>query len=71
MRQAVVNAFEIPDLRRRIPCTIVMPFIFRGVTHIPVPGVAREALDRSLRENQLLGMLNLRIRWGHESLALA
>ena len=59
MLQAVVNAFKIPDLRRKIIFTIAMLFIFRIVAHIPVPGVDRVRLDELLQENQLLGMLNL------------
>jgi preprotein translocase subunit SecY len=59
MLQAVINAFKIPDLRRKIIFTLVMLLIFRIVAHIPVPGVDRARLDELLQENQLLGMLNL------------
>ncbi len=59
MLQAVINAFKIPDLRRKIIFTLVMLVIFRIVAHIPVPGVDRERLDQLLQENQLLGLLNL------------
>jgi len=39
MLQAVVNAFRIADLRRKILFTIAMLVVFRVVAHIPVPGV--------------------------------
>jgi preprotein translocase subunit SecY len=59
MLQAVFNAFKIPDLRRRIVFTVLMLLVFRVVAHIPVPGVDLAKLDQLLKQNQLLGMLNL------------
>ena len=59
MLQAVFNAFKIPDLRRKILFTLAMLLVFRIIAHIPVPGVDRQALAELLRNNQLLGMLNL------------
>lgn len=59
MLQAVFNAFKIPDLRRKIIFTVVMLLIFRVVAHVPVPGVDVKKLDELLKQNQLLGMLNL------------
>ncbi|MGN6673940.1 MAG: preprotein translocase subunit SecY, partial [Thermomicrobiales bacterium] len=59
MLQAVFNAFKIPDLRRRIIFTVLMLLVFRVVAHIPVPGVDLAKLEQLLKQNQLLGMLNL------------
>jgi len=59
MLQAVVNAFKIPDLRRKIIFTVLMLLVFRIIAHIPVPGVDLARMDQLLQENQLLGMLNL------------
>lgn len=59
MLQASINAFKIPDLRRKILFTIGILIIFRFVATIPVPGVDREALSLLLERNQLLGMLNV------------
>ena len=59
MLQAVINAFKIPDLRRKLIFTLAMLLIFRIVAHIPVPGVDAAALDRLLQQNELIGMLNL------------
>src|SRR5438477_5818860 len=39
MLQAVINAFKIADLRRKILFTLAMLVVFRIVAHIPVPGV--------------------------------
>ena len=59
MMQAVVNAFKIPDLRKRILFTLAMLVIFRVIASIPVPGVDRDALREFVQNNELLGMLNL------------
>lgn len=59
MLDAVVNAFKIPDLRRKILFTLAMLVIFRFIASIPVPGVDREGLADFIEGNQLLGMLNL------------
>jgi preprotein translocase subunit SecY len=59
MLQASINAFKIPDLRRKILFTVGILIIFRFVATIPVPGVDRQALSLLLERNQLLGMLNV------------
>ncbi len=59
MLQAVVNAFKIPDLRRKILFTLAMLAIFRFIASIPIPGVDRSGLRDFIDQNQLLGMLNL------------
>ncbi|MBA2276462.1 MAG: preprotein translocase subunit SecY [Chloroflexia bacterium] len=59
MLQAVINAFKIPDLRRKILFTLAMLVIFRFIASIPIPNVDREGLREYIESNQLLGMLNL------------
>ncbi|MDI3339767.1 MAG: preprotein translocase subunit SecY [Sphaerobacter sp.] len=59
MLEAAINAFKIPDLRRKILFTVGILILFRFIATIPVPGVDREALWQLLEQNQLLGMLNL------------
>lgn len=59
MLQAVVNAFKIPDLRRRILFTLSMLVVFRFIATIPVPGVDRTGLREFVQNSELLGMLNL------------
>jgi preprotein translocase subunit SecY len=59
MLQAVINAFKIPDLRRKILFTLAMLAIFRFIASIPVPGVDRDGLRDFVQNNELLGMLNL------------
>ncbi len=63
MLQAVINAFKIADLRRKILFTLAMLFVFRIVAHIPVPGVDFAALNNAMDPNgqfgSLLNVLNI------------
>lgn len=59
MFQAMVNAFRLPDLRRKLLFTFAILVVFRFIAHIPVPGVDQEALARIFQANQLMGMLDL------------
>ncbi|MBA7698497.1 Protein translocase subunit SecY [subsurface metagenome] len=57
--QAMVDAFRLPDLRRRILLTIGILVIFRFVAHVPLPGVDPEALQLLFERNAMLGMLDM------------
>jgi preprotein translocase subunit SecY len=60
MLQAVVNAFKIADLRRKILFTLAMLGIFRVIAHIPVPGVDFAQLETAFDPNgQFAGVINL------------
>ncbi|MBO9360499.1 MAG: preprotein translocase subunit SecY, partial [Thermomicrobium sp.] len=59
MLEALVSAFKLPDLRRKLLFTLGILFIFRFVATIPVPGVDQQALKQLLETNQFLGVLNL------------
>ena len=57
--QALLDAFSLPDLRRRLLFTIGMLVVFRFIAHVPLPGVDPAALAKIFEQNQLLGMLDL------------
>ncbi|MDO8551600.1 MAG: preprotein translocase subunit SecY [bacterium] len=57
--QVLVNAFQIPDLRRKILYTAVILVIFRLFAHVPVPGVNLVALKSLFASNQFLGLLDI------------
>lgn len=59
MIQAVVNAFKLPDLRRKIIFTLAMLIIYRLAAHIPTPGVDAAGLRQLFQSNQLLGLLDI------------
>jgi preprotein translocase subunit SecY len=57
--QAMLDAFSLPDLRRRILITFGLVVIFRFVAHVPLPGVNPEALQDLFDRNALLGMFDM------------
>jgi len=57
--QAMIDAFTLPDLRRRILITLGILLVFRFVAHIPLPGVDLAALQSLFERNALLGMLDM------------
>jgi len=57
--QAMVDAFRLPDLRRRILFTAGMLIAFRFVAHVPLPGVDAYALQQLFERNAMLGMLDM------------
>lgn len=57
--QALIDAFSLPDLRRKLIFTLAMLVVFRFIAHIPLPGVDLAALQNLFDQNQLLGMLDM------------
>ena len=54
-----LNAFKLPDLRRKILFTLAMLVVYRFAAHVPVPGVNADALKQLFQSNQLLGLLDM------------
>ncbi len=54
-----MDAFSLPDLRKRILITLGILVVFRFIAHVPLPGVDAEALKSLFQNNALLGMLDL------------
>jgi preprotein translocase subunit SecY len=69
--QAMIDAFSLPDLRRRILITVGILIIFRFIAHVPLPGVDLEALKQLFESNALLGMLNMFSGGAMRSLSVA
>jgi len=59
MLQAVMNAFRLPDLRRRILFTIAILVIYRFLAHIPVPGVDLNKLREIFSGSQFGTLFNM------------
>jgi preprotein translocase subunit SecY len=55
----MIDAFTLPDLRRRILITFGILLVFRFVAHVPLPGVDLQALQNLFQQNALLGMLDM------------
>ncbi len=59
MLQAALNAFSVPDLRKKLLFTLGLLVVFRIAAHVPVPNVNHAALTSVLNSNNLLQMLNI------------
>lgn len=62
LMQAMMDAFTLPDLRRRLLFTLGMLVIFRFLVHVPSPVVTPDVLENlkaMFEQNMLLGMLDL------------
>jgi preprotein translocase subunit SecY len=59
MVQAALNAFSVPDLRRKLLFTLGLLVVFRVIATVPVPNVNHAALQSVLNNNNLLQMLNV------------
>ena len=57
--QAMIDAFSLPDLRRRILITLGILVVFRFVAHVPLPGVDLEALRQLFERMPIFGMLDM------------
>jgi preprotein translocase subunit SecY len=55
----MIDAFSLPDLRKRILITLGILVVFRFIAHVPLPGVDLTALRQLFENNALLGMLDL------------
>jgi preprotein translocase subunit SecY len=56
---AAVDAFKIPDLRRKLLFTLGMLVASRFIAHVPIPGADLTALQRVFQTNQLAGFFDL------------
>jgi preprotein translocase subunit SecY len=54
----MIDAFALPDLRRRLIFTLGVLVVFRFIAHVPLPGVNAAALADLFNKNQLLGMID-------------
>jgi len=59
MLQAALNAFKIPDLRRKLLFTLGVLVIYRLAAAIPVPGIDREAFNNLLSTYKIFQLLSL------------
>ena len=56
---AAVDAFRIPDLRRKLLFTFGILVASRFIAHVPIPGADLTALQRVFQTNQLAGFFDL------------
>ena len=59
MLESVQNIFKIPELRKRVIFTLLILFVERIGTHVPVPGINSRVLLEFFSSNQGGGLLGL------------
>ncbi len=62
MLQTIINAFAVPEIRRKIAFTAAMLALYRLGAYIPAPGIDANAvkdLESNFAGNNILGFLNL------------
>jgi len=59
MLQAALNAFKLPDLRRKLLFTLGILVIYRLAASIPVPGIDQAQFNNLLKSYQVFQLLSL------------
>jgi preprotein translocase subunit SecY len=59
MFQTLVNAWKLPELRRKISFTLLMFVVFRLGAHIPVPGINPAKLADIIQNGTLFGFFDV------------
>lgn len=59
MLETVRNLFKIPDLKKRLYFTFAMIVVVRLGSHLPLPGVDKEALANLFGQGGILGFFDL------------
>jgi preprotein translocase subunit SecY len=57
--QAVYDAVQQPDIRKKLLFTAMILIVFRFMAHIPIPGVNPDAIEKAVAKSQLFGLFNL------------
>ncbi|MEX0750848.1 MAG: preprotein translocase subunit SecY [Dehalococcoidia bacterium] len=57
--QAVFDAMQQPDIRRKLLFTFALLVVFRFIAHVPIPNVDPRALEDAFEGNNLLNLFNL------------
>ena len=63
--------WRAPDLRKKIFLTLGLLFVYRIISHIPVPNVNTASLKNIFESNQLLSLLDMFSGGGLSNLSLA
>ena len=59
MLQGVLNAFKLPDLRRKLLITFLVLVIYRLAAHVPLPNINREVLQTIAEKETLFNLLDM------------
>lgn len=59
MLQGVLNAFKLPDVRRKLLITFLILVIYRLGAHVPLPNINRDVLKQIAEQNALINLLDI------------
>lgn len=59
MLKTIVNAFRIPELRKKILYTLLILLLFRLCTYIPTPGIDPSAVKTALGSSNIWGIMDV------------
>ncbi len=59
MLKTLVNAWKVPDLRKRILFTLLILFIYRLGTHVPIPGINADYVASTISQSTLFSNLDI------------
>ncbi|MEI6100726.1 MAG: preprotein translocase subunit SecY, partial [Eubacteriales bacterium] len=59
MFKTLANAWKLPDIRKKILFTLLMLFVYRIGSFVPVPGTNIAYVAQQVANKQILGFLNL------------
>ena len=59
MLNTLINAWKIPDLRKKMIFTLLMLFVFRLGSFIPVPNMNTEALKQLIQTGGFIGFFDV------------
>ena len=62
MLQTILNAFKVPEIRRKLAFTAAMLLLYRLGAYIPAPGIDLDSvkdIESNFAGNNILGFLNL------------
>jgi len=55
----IINAFKVPELKKKLLFTLAMFIVYRLAAHIPLPGIDNQALKTLFAQSQFLGLLDI------------
>ncbi|MEX1308264.1 MAG: preprotein translocase subunit SecY [Eubacteriales bacterium] len=59
MLKTLLNAWKVPDLRKRILFTLMILFIYRVGTHVPIPGINSDFVAKTIEGSTLFSGLDI------------
>jgi len=59
MFKTLINAWKVPDLRKKIIYTLMMLFVYRLGAHVPIPGINVAFVSEQINNSMLFGYMDI------------